>query len=106
MGWAKPTPVNPRNFKNPVLDDILTSVAGPISNFLLASIALVVLLALDQALPLPLGAQIIAGIPYGWSISLNRTRSLVPACLLLYELMIDQCRAGRLQSDSRASAGW
>ena len=23
MGWAKPTPVDPRNFKSPVLDDIL-----------------------------------------------------------------------------------
>ena len=23
LGWAKPTPVDPRNFKNPVLDDIL-----------------------------------------------------------------------------------
>src|ERR1700740_3664237 len=26
LGWAKPTPVDPRNFRNPVLDDILTSV--------------------------------------------------------------------------------
>src|SRR5579862_3861510 len=25
FGWAKPTPVDPRNFKNPVRDDILTS---------------------------------------------------------------------------------
>ena len=33
LGWAKPTPVDPRNFKNPMLDDILTSVVGPISNF-------------------------------------------------------------------------
>ena len=36
IGWAKPTPVDPRNFKNPVLDDILTAVVGPISNFLVA----------------------------------------------------------------------
>src|ERR1700737_2222740 len=43
LGWAKPTPVDPRNFRNPVLDDILTSVAGPASNFLLASLALVAL---------------------------------------------------------------
>src|SRR6202047_5640597 len=33
MGWAKPTPVDPRNFRSPVLDDIKTSVVGPISNF-------------------------------------------------------------------------
>jgi len=43
FGWAKPTPVDPRNFKNPVRDDILTAVAGPISNFLTAFISVVVL---------------------------------------------------------------
>src|SRR5205809_2624908 len=37
LGWAKPTPVNPRNFQNPVLDDILTSVVGPISNFVVVA---------------------------------------------------------------------
>src|SRR5690242_2021920 len=36
FGWAKPTPVNPSNFRRPVLDDVLTSVAGPASNFILA----------------------------------------------------------------------
>src|SRR5215470_19878130 len=39
LGWAKPTPVDPRNFKNHVLDDILTSVAGPVSNFIVATAA-------------------------------------------------------------------
>src|SRR5262245_10686862 len=29
IGWAKPTPVNTRNFKRLVAFDILTSVAGP-----------------------------------------------------------------------------
>ncbi|MDT8070251.1 MAG: site-2 protease family protein [Terriglobia bacterium] len=43
IGWAKPTPVNPRNFKNVVVDDILTSVAGPVSNFLVVIFALIVL---------------------------------------------------------------
>lgn len=43
IGWAKPTPVNPRNFKNLVVDDILTSIAGPISNFLVVIFALLVL---------------------------------------------------------------
>src|SRR6202142_4787104 len=51
LGWAKPTPVNPNNFKNPVLDDILTSVVGPISNFVIASGATVVLLALKVTSP-------------------------------------------------------
>src|SRR3954465_13175171 len=34
FGWAKPCPVDPRNFKSPVRDDIYTSVVGPISNLL------------------------------------------------------------------------
>ena len=43
LGWAKPTPVDPRNFRNPLLDDILTSVAGPVSNFIIATGALLLL---------------------------------------------------------------
>ena len=36
FGWAKPTPVDTRNFKNVVKDDILTALAGPVSNLLTA----------------------------------------------------------------------
>ena len=43
FGWAKPTPVNTRYFKHIVRDDIMTSVAGPLSNFLLAIVAVVAL---------------------------------------------------------------
>lgn len=46
IGWAKPTPVNPRNFKNLVADDIAVSVAGPVSNFLVVIFALAVLFIL------------------------------------------------------------
>jgi Zn-dependent protease len=85
LGWAKPTPVNPRNFKNPVRDDILTSVVGPFSNFVLASIALAVMAFVKFASPL--GNQIISGIPYG-VVDLGTDSALVPICLLLYELMV------------------
>src|SRR5207244_13036008 len=34
LGWAKPTPVDTRNFKHLVRDDILTSLIGPISTFI------------------------------------------------------------------------
>ncbi len=43
LGWAKPTPVDPRNFRHPMMDDILTSVAGPVSNFIVATGALLLL---------------------------------------------------------------
>lgn len=36
VGWAKPVPVNAANFRNPKLDDILVSMAGPWMNLLLA----------------------------------------------------------------------
>lgn len=36
IGWAKPVPVNPYNLRNPKLDDILITMAGPWMNLLLA----------------------------------------------------------------------
>ena len=36
IGWGKPVPVNPNNFKNTVRDGALTALAGPMSNFILA----------------------------------------------------------------------
>ena len=42
FGWAKPVPVNPWNFKNKKGGMILTALAGPFSNFLLAFIAMVI----------------------------------------------------------------
>jgi Zn-dependent protease len=36
IGWAKPVPVNPYNLRNPRVDDILVSMAGPAMNLILA----------------------------------------------------------------------
>jgi len=36
IGWAKPVPINPYNFKNPQRGMMLTGLAGPFSNFILA----------------------------------------------------------------------
>ncbi|HLK53312.1 MAG TPA: site-2 protease family protein, partial [Candidatus Angelobacter sp.] len=85
IGWAKPTPVNPRNFKNPVLDDVLTSVVGPVSNFAVATAAVLILIVIKHSSAA--GAQIVYGIPQGF-ISLQSDSILVPACLLLYQFMI------------------
>ncbi|MEG0596495.1 MAG: site-2 protease family protein [Oscillospiraceae bacterium] len=40
VGWAKPVPVDMRNFKNPKRDMAITALAGPVSNFVLAFAAL------------------------------------------------------------------
>jgi len=36
IGWARPVPVNPSYFRNPIVHDSHVAVAGPISNFILA----------------------------------------------------------------------
>ena len=41
FGWAKPVPVNPQNLRHPVRDMAWVAVAGPVSNFVVAFVALV-----------------------------------------------------------------
>jgi len=48
IGWAKPTPVTPRNFKNYKRDDILVTLAGPASNLGMAAIALVLMVIIRR----------------------------------------------------------
>ena len=43
FGWAKPVVVNPYCFKKPKRDMALTALAGPVSNFLMALVALILL---------------------------------------------------------------
>lgn len=38
FGWAKPVPINPRYYKNPKTGSMIVSLAGPMSNLLLAFI--------------------------------------------------------------------
>lgn len=38
FGWGKPVMVNPNNFKNPKIDNLTVSLAGPMSNLVLATI--------------------------------------------------------------------
>lgn len=45
FGWAKPVPINARNFKKPKRDFAITALAGPLSNILLAFIFTPILLA-------------------------------------------------------------
>lgn len=51
IGWAKPVPVNPGNFKTPVRDSALTALAGPMSNFIFAFIIALPLKYLGSYMP-------------------------------------------------------
>ncbi len=48
-GWAKPVPVNPGNLRNPRVDDILVTLAGPWMNVLLAVVIIGVARLADLA---------------------------------------------------------
>jgi len=51
FGWAKPVQVNSSNFRNRKKGDILVSLAGPVSNLILAIIAFIILQILEITLP-------------------------------------------------------
>jgi Zn-dependent protease len=53
FGWAKPVPINPRNFRDPRRGILYTALAGPISNFAMATIAVLI-----WALTLPLLSRV------------------------------------------------
>jgi Zn-dependent protease len=92
LGWAKPTPVDPRNFRNQVMDDILTSVVGPISNFIIASGAVLILAVVS--LTSQIGHDIVHNMPWAYltnnlDVLASQTNSwLMPISLLTYELMV------------------
>src|ERR1700752_2731724 len=89
IGWAKPTPVDPRNFKNAVTDDILTAVAGPVSNFLIAtSTVLVMFVIAKTSLE---GHGLVSTMPFTYRLGIagrGGTSFLIPLTLFLYELML------------------
>lgn len=43
IGWAKPVSINARNFKNPKAGMAITALAGPVSNIIMALIALLLM---------------------------------------------------------------
>ena len=83
LGWAKPVPVNPRNFRNYKRGDILVSLAGVFVNLLLA-IAFTLLVALTVW-----GARLAPGLAGTWEI-VGRMASygiLINFALMIFNLI-------------------
>lgn len=68
FGWAKPVPVDMRYFRHPKLGMAVTALAGPVSNFILAYLALLVRAAV---LPFYMTS---GGI--GWYLAVDFTETL------------------------------
>ena len=75
FGWAKPVPVNPRNYRNYRAGDIRVSLAGIVSNLCLVVLFAVVLAALGSLQGVPfftgtIGGNIVTVATYGIFINL------------------------------------
>ena len=85
IGWAKPTPVTTRNFKNIKRDDILTTLAGPASNLLTAIAATIILLILKFFNPTTVVSAMMAAQSGMIEPSImNASPALFPLTMLLY----------------------
>ena len=62
FGWARPVPVNARNLLRPVRDMALVAIAGPLSNFVTAFVALVLLVITSRVLVDPFVARPVGGM--------------------------------------------
>ena len=71
FGWAKPVPVNAQNLRHPVRDMAWVAVAGPVSNFVTAFVALVGVRLLAHANDAPAFiAEPLAGVLF-WAYVFN-----------------------------------
>lgn len=87
IGWAKPTPVNPRNFKKYVQGDVITTLAGPASNFLTAIVAFLILIVMIKVSPV--GRATVQGMLLGMA-DLSSASILQPIVfLLIWAVMIN-----------------
>ena len=84
FGWAKPVPVDPRNFKRPLQDMAVVALAGPVANLLMALIwALVIRLGIAigtsaEAISLPLIYTGVAGISINLVLALINLLPIPP----------------------------
>jgi Zn-dependent protease len=62
FGWARPVPVDARNLRRPVRDMACVAAAGPLSNFALAFVGLVLLVLTSRFVESPFLARPIAGM--------------------------------------------
>ena len=62
FGWARPVPVNARNLRRPVRDMAWVAAAGPLSNFVVAFVGLVLLVLTTRLVEGPFLARPVAGM--------------------------------------------
>jgi Zn-dependent protease len=84
FGWGKPTPVTTRNFRKPVRDDVISTLAGPVSNVLFAIVSLIILICLAKFAPL--GAENVRMMAMGMLSPdlIQRSNIVFPLVVIFY----------------------
>jgi Zn-dependent protease len=83
VGWAKPTPVITRNFRNITRDDNLTTLAGPASNLLIALAAFIALAIISIAVP---GGHELVFAPFNGGLTVDPLSAFVLLANLAIEI--------------------
>ena len=82
FGWAKPVPVDARNFKNPKKDMMMVALAGPLSNLLMAigwaGLARIGIAIDMEAISMPLIYSGVAGISINLVLALINMLPIPP----------------------------
>ena len=83
FGWAKPVPVNARNFKNPKAGMAVTALAGPVSNLLAAIISGLIYYTIVTILVSSNSAKVI-----GLAVMLHTNVSWMKYVLLFFQFLM------------------
>ena len=71
FGWAKPVQINPMNFSHPRRDDILVSLAGPLSNLITAFVFTIILVFMVKLhMPLTEGLLVVFNLIIVYNINI------------------------------------
>lgn len=106
IGWAKPVPVNPLNFRQPGRDDLLVSVAGPLSNIAQAMVWALVVRAFGGTehlltnLDNPLYVMLLLGVLVNVALAVFNMLPLFPldGFHVMLHLLPSRSRAGFLKT--------
>ena len=99
FGAAKPTPVDLRNTRNPRLANLIVSGAGPVSNFLLCGVAILLLRVIGALVPGSLQDLAVA-----LTQQVFASGALAPITYLLFIFAMVNAMLGGLQPDPHSAS--